>query len=284
MTSKGLLMNAESQDRLSEEVANIIENLACRLAEHTGGTLTPNHLMPYLPASLALLKACLDDMVDGTAVLSSRRDGVAFYEFPSYKDCKAASGALRLETCVACDKEGVSVNSAVLCAPCFDRLQKELARLAERTGWPAQAVYEHEILFLAARQKNPVHPEALAGRSRYTLRSMRNKLKTLTLGGFVQEQLEENAGMIAYHFPEIEYPSDYYRANRAIVSTYPDSVTEEVQVKLQRILFALGFFLLGLLVLGFLHVSFPLLVLLFVIGAPIVSFTIWRRRSPVDVG
>ena len=275
-------MNAESQDRLSEGVANIIENLACRLAEHSGGTLTPNHLMPYLPASLELLKSCLDDMVDGTAVLSSRREGIMVYEFPSYKDSEARSGALRLDACVACDKEGVSVNSAVLCAPCFDRLQKELARLAERTGWPAQAVYEHEILFLAAGQRNSVHPEALAGRSRYTLRSMRKKLKALTLGSFAQERLEEDAGMIAYRFPEIEYPPDYYRANRAIVSTYPDSVTEEVQVKLQRILFTLGFFLLGLLALAFLHVPFPLLVLVFLIGSPVVAFMIWRRRNPVE--
>jgi hypothetical protein len=41
---------------LSENLVNVIENLACRVAEATGGEITPHYILPYLPLSLELVE------------------------------------------------------------------------------------------------------------------------------------------------------------------------------------------------------------------------------------
>ena len=57
---------------------------------------------------------------------------------------------------------------------------------------------------------------------------------------------------------------------------------EEVQLKLVRILFSLGFIVLALLVLAFFHVPFPLLVLLFLIFGPGTAIFIWRHKDRLE--
>ena len=54
----------------AEALTNVIENLACRIAQRNGGTLSPVHLLPYLPVSLGLVKECLEAMSDDVAVSS----------------------------------------------------------------------------------------------------------------------------------------------------------------------------------------------------------------------
>lgn len=264
---------------LDERVENMVENLALRTAEACGGVLTANHLLPYLPMSLDMIQTCLDDMVDNRAVTMDESGHVTEYRFHAYKTESGASDALDASTCVACDAELPKYTNRFYCAPCLNALQQELSRLADRTGWPARAVYEHEILFRAAQGGGRVHAEDLAAKSRYTLRNMEGKLVAMSLEGRLQKDLDETSGTIVYVFPEIDYPQNQYRANMGLIRSFPASTMEEVQIRVAHILFSIGVLILGLLVLAFAHVPFPTLILLFLVIAPICAFTIWRRRS-----
>ncbi|HIJ64537.1 MAG TPA: hypothetical protein HPP77_01195 [Candidatus Hydrogenedentes bacterium] len=242
-------MSSQEGASLGENAANVVENLALRIAERQAGKVTPAQLAPYLPMSLELIRSCLDDLVD--------------------------------ERAVSCDAKLKPKGQHVLCTECSRDLQEELSKSADKTGWPAQAVYEHEILYLAAGRDGPVRAEDLARRSRYTLRNMQRKLDKMSLDGWLRKDFDDEQGLIVYHFPKTDYPEARYKANMAVIRSYPASFTEEVQTRVAQILLALGVLLLGLLVLAF-FLPFPMLVLLFLIAAPVTAFVIWRRRSDPD--
>ena len=108
-----------SADRLSEEAANIVENLAFRLAERNGGHLTVNHLAPYLPLSLELLETCLESMVDGRAVVAQPEDHVTEYTFTAYVDATPKAGPLTVRACVGCDVSLGKDPDHLLCPECW---------------------------------------------------------------------------------------------------------------------------------------------------------------------
>lgn len=271
-------------NRLGETAGNIVENLASRVAENLGGRITPHNLMPYLPMSLGLIRQCLDEMVDGTSVLAVMDGDFPVYEFRKYQDCPAHRGLLMPDHCVACSVDIHPLLGRVFCAGCVDQLTAALSRLADTTGWPSAAVYEHEILFIAANTEPPLYSETLAGRSRYTIRRMVPKLKTLAQSGMLREVVTEHNGPVEYVFPALTYPKDRYRANMEVIGGYPSSRVEETEMRIWRILIMLGWMLLGFLGLGFLLIPFPLLLLTFVIAAPVLSLAIWRRRTePMNI-
>jgi len=273
-------MNTDDGLHLSEAAANVVENLATRVAQRHGGRLTPNHIVPYLPMSLALIKRCLDQMADGASVVAEEQDGFVGYLFTAYKDAPVEDGVLDVTACVSCDKDLEGAGAELLCSECSALLRKELNRLAERTAWPAQAVYEHEILYRAAKHKGPVPPAAIAGESRYTLRSTRRKLDRLSLDRYARQELDQAAGLTKYCFPEISYPRELYRKNMAVIRSYPASLMEEVQIKVVRIFATLGVMLLGMLALAICTgIPFPFLMLLFLVAGPAVAFWIWRHRE-----
>ncbi|MGA1866980.1 MAG: hypothetical protein ACMUJM_00385 [bacterium] len=277
-------MSIEIENHLSESTKNIIENLACRISEKNGGTITPNHLMPYLPMSLRLIKSCLDSMVDGTSVFSERKDNITEYECTAYKNMPIQQGELEVDSCISCGKELLQHDKKVLCPHCFDSLNKELSVLAESIGWPAQAVYEHEILYLAALQKGPLPIESLAGRSQYPIQRMRKKLNTMSIEGYLKEEVDQETGIITYSFPPIRYSIEDYLRNIGIVRSYPASVMEEVQLKIVRILFSLGLIFLGSMIMAFLfHIPYPFLVLLLCIATPLTSILIWRHKRSASL-
>ena len=82
-------MNTEMIPMLNETAANIVENLAYQVAQRHGGTITVNHLAPYLPLSLSLIRACLDNMVDGHSLIASEENGFPTYEFAQTKQTSA---------------------------------------------------------------------------------------------------------------------------------------------------------------------------------------------------
>ncbi|MHC4202076.1 MAG: hypothetical protein ACYSU0_18960 [Planctomycetota bacterium] len=276
-------MSPDAKIELSETLTNVVENLACRVAERLQGRITPNHLVPYVPMSLALIKRALESMVDGSSVLSEERDGAAEFVFTAYQDKPEHDGAkerLSFELCVSCGRELVEGRDDSLCTSCGGGMASELTELAETTGWPAQAVYEHELLYLAAGHDGPVRAEDLAGRSQYTLRNTRRKLDRLSLDGFVRQELDSEAGAVTYRFPKIDYPKDRYRRNMAVVRSHPASVTEEVELKVVRIAIVLGLMVLAAFVAMFaFHLYFPAVVGVLLVAAPVTSVLIWKHRS-----
>ncbi len=268
--------------KLSESTLNIIENLAWRIAENHGGKITANHLIPYLPVSLDIIKSCLETMVDGTTVLSQEIDNITEFEFTSYKNNATKDRELAVSACVACDSDISRKKNEIICSKCFETLKKELNILAEKMGWPAQAVYEHEILYIASKHGVCQDAGTLAGHSRYTLRRMRTKLDRLSVDGYIRQKLNEVQGIVEYEFPDVKYPRRLYNKNMNIITTYPASIMEEVQYKVTKILFSIGLIFLIMLVLAIFHVPFPLLVLFLIITGPITAITIWRHKERPD--
>jgi hypothetical protein len=239
--------------------------------------------MPYLPVSLELIAACLDDMVDSSAVLVEGDGARKSYFFSAFADTPEQKGTLNSLSCVSCGAELQSKPLAVFCGPCMALLRTELNALAEKVGWPAQAVYEHEILYLAASLDPPLTAEKIAGHSRYTLprytlRNMRRKLDRLTVSGYAEQGLDEAGGRVVYHMPDITYPKSAYQENMRVIRSYPASIMEEVELRVTRILFALGVLVVTLFVLAVFHVPYPLLLLLFVVLAPAIGIGLWRHR------
>ena len=272
--------------QLSEKLSNVIENLACRLAQANSGTITPHYILPYIPLSLGIIEQCLNNMVDGSSITSSVEENLTTFSFAAYKNEEktATTELLTFNTCVACDADfPQSASQAAICEKCFSGIQPELNSLAEQMAWPAQAVYEHEILYNASKEKAAMHPAQLAASSRFTLRSITGKLNHLAKNRFAIKEKQPAKGISTYQFPPVSYPRDLYRTNMAVILTYPASIMEEVQLKITRIFMALGIMLALMLGLAFWGIPFPMLVMLFFIVAPITAFSIWRRKTaPID--
>ncbi len=265
---------------MGERLSNVMENTACRVAQLRAGRLAPHHVMPYLPVSLGMLRDCLDAMVDGAAVSSESKDGVVEYVFSAYADQPAGDGVLAVSNCVGCSAE-LDAGGEILCGACADAFRQELSVLAEKTGWPAQAVYEHEILYLAARQKGAVAAETLAGASRHTLRSMKKKLARMAEGRFLKTEPGDKPGTVRYRFPSLVYPQNLYRKNQAVIRAYPASVMEDMEQRIVRILFVLGCIFIAMLALAFWGIPFPLLVPVFLVVAPVAAFVIWQHKNKI---
>ena len=94
----------ESLTPPTQIIVNVVENLAGLLAEKYGGSITVNHLMPYLPLSLGLIRRCLDHMVDGYTVYATTRDDCTVYEFAAYHEAPSDAGILHVGACVSCGR------------------------------------------------------------------------------------------------------------------------------------------------------------------------------------
>jgi hypothetical protein len=270
--------------QLSEYTSNVVENVACRAAQACGGSITPHHVLPHLPLSLGIVEHCLNNMVDGSSITSSVVDGFTTYAFAAYRTdtSEPPTPLLAFDTCVACDTDFPGTSKHAVCDACSSRMQSELNVLAEQIGWPTQAVYEHEILYNAAKAEMPLHPAQLAASSRFTLRSMRRKLDHLAQNRFARKEDRPAEGVATYAFPPVPYPRDHYKANMDVILTYPASIMEEVQDKFTRILITLSLMLLLMLVMAFWGIPFPMLMLLFAGAAPITAIFIWRHKRAAN--
>lgn len=266
---------------MGESLGNVIENTACRVAQIRSGRLAPHHLMPYLPVSLDMLCDGLNGMVDGAAVVADTKDGRVEYVFSAYTDQPSEQGGLTVVTCVSCSAE-LDQAGEMICGACAVNFRRELSALAEKTGWPAQAVYEHEILYLAARKNSPVAAETLASASRYTLRSMKKKLARMAEGKFLKIEAGDKPGTLRYRFPALVYPQNLYRRNQAVIRAYPAAVTEDLEQRIVRILFVLGGLFIAMLALAFWGIPFPLLVPAFLVVAPITAGIIWQHKDKLE--
>ena len=270
--------NADSEYTLSDTSQNLIENLAAQLAERNGGVITVNHLAPYLPVSLRLLRDALDAMVDGQAVLYDETSLFPEYHFTAFLGKEPKSGSPAPAKCICCGGE-MTGQGNVACATCFQVCKNDLNALSERNGWPARAVYEHDILYLAANMESPIYLAALAGRSYLTLGNMRNKLERLCLERYAAQQLDEDKGVVFYTFPEIKYPETAYKRSMSLIRSYPAAEMEETETKMVKILIMLASLIVVVFFSSFfLRVPFIIGVVLLLIIAPIWSWRIWRSK------
>ena len=278
-------IKSENQGSVSETLANIIENLACRIAELKGGIASTNDLIPYLPLSWGMIDSTLRSMVDEKAVTCEKKAGFTVYKFTAIKGKNSVSGKVALNSCVGCDKDLKDRSNEMICEECREMITKELKKLAKQTAWPAEAVYEHEIIYLASKLGTPISPAILAGHSRYTLRNMRLKLQVLQQKGALQlqEDIQKEAENVL--FPDVDYPRNMYKRNLHVICSFPASLQEEVEMRLVKIVYTLA--ILGIIVFAgaiLLGLPFPVMITSFAILAPITALYIWRHKKlPADL-
>ena len=241
----------------SQIIVNVVENLACLLAEKYGGSITVNHLMPYLPLSLGFIRRCLDHMVDGHTVYATTRDDCTVYEFAAYHEVPSDAGILHVGACVSCGRTFPPKRRRVQCADCRRSLHKELQRLAGSTNWVAEAVAEHNILFIAAQYPEPLPTATLASRSHLTLREMKQTLSRMGLDGYLQQDVHGQIGVMTYRFPPVTYPRSHYRDNLAVVQSCLSQTGRRVEVKTLWGGAGLGVVVLAGLLYYFLPTSLP---------------------------
>ena len=261
----------------TEVIANAIENVAYRLAEKNKGMIAPAHLLPYLPVSLELIAEILHEAAtESGAITSERIDGILYFKFHTQQKGLTDETSLRVTHCVSCDQDVLIGKGAILCETCTRELETVLEAEAQKSGWPAQAIYEHDICYLAAQIKSPLSAEKLASRSRFTVRRMRRKLTLMKEAGFITENGNQ------YRFPAAKYPRERYQQNIQFIRTLPASITEDIEVRVVHILIALGIQFLLMFGLAIWAIPFPLLISGFLISAPVTALVIWKRRSKID--
>jgi len=265
-----------------EVVSNAIENIAFRLAEKGSGTIAPAELLPYLPVSIELIVDVLNEAAEESeAITAQTNEGLKRYEFKPAQPEGEGPAKLAVSQCVVCDKDVSARNHVLLCDDCDNDLKTALITEAETNGWPAQAIYEHEICYLATQVTSPVSAEKLASSSRFTLRRMRKKLELMQEASAVREERDAN-GLRLYTFAPTTYPRERYVQNIQWIRSLPASITEEVETRVVHIFIALGILFLLLLFLAFWGFPFPLLFMVFLITSPILAVIIWKHRSKLD--
>jgi hypothetical protein len=111
---------------------------------------------------------------------------------------------------------------------------------------------------------------------------MRKKLEQMAASHFLRRELGDQPGAYTYVFPSLNYPRVRYRENREIIRSYPASLMEDVELKIVRILFALGILFIAMLGLAFWGFPFPILLVCFAVAAPVISMWIWRRKENIE--
>lgn len=261
-----------------EVISNAVENIAYRLAEKKNGLVSPSALLPYLPLSLEVIIDILNEAATESDRISTvDLNGITCFKFAIQPSGKPYNGLLRVTQCINCDQDILDIREGdILCDTCSRELHAALLQEAQTNGWPAQAVYEHEISYLAARTPSPVSAEQLASRSRFTVRRMRRKLEVMAESRFISKQND------SYTFPEAGYPREPYLRNVKFIRNQPASLTEDIEVRIIHILVALGALFFMMLGLAFCAFPFPLLLLAFLIIAPLMGLLIWKHRSKID--
>jgi hypothetical protein len=227
-----------------------LENLAVRVAATQGGRVHPNDLIPWLPVSLEIIIQRLDEMVDDTIVFREEEDGLKRYVFQELSASEPKT--LYLNYCVHCDSDGRISPNMPLCPNCEELALKELSKLAEKTAWPAEAVWQHEILHIASDTPRPVGVADIAARSRLTIGRVQQRLKDLVKMGCARAEIDEAQARLVYHFPPIQYKREAFLRHDQFIRTHPASLKDEWELRLVRALswfiaivlaaFALGFF------------------------------------------
>jgi len=264
----------------AEVISNAVENVAFRMAENRDQGITPAELLPCLPLSLEMITDILNDAAaESEAITAETRDGLRHYLIRSAQPAASAAPPLNESRCVACDCDLPPGGDTILCEDCENKLETALRAEAETNGWPAQALYEHEICYLATKTTAPVSAEKLAGASRFTLRRMRKKLVQMQQGLSLRTDRDPKTGVLSYVFPPAPYPRGRYLKNMAFIRSLPASIAEDVETRMVQILTALGIFFLALLGLAFWGFPFPLLLMVFLIASPILVVVIWKHRS-----
>lgn len=215
----------------------VIENLAESLAAAQGGRLTANHLLPHLPVSLEIADETLQAMVDGQVVQSEEREGLRWYVFPELLEAPARP--IEPGLCAFSQVDFDPAPGELLAPAVMRQVEKELSERAEKEGWPAAAVWQHELLFITARANHPLPIAEIAGQSRFSFAQVKGFLEQLAKQHAAEQVLDEANGQYQFRFPSLDYPVEAFQRNDRFIRRHPAALKEALEMRLVRFLSAM---------------------------------------------
>lgn len=232
----------------------VTENLAQQLSAAQGGIVHAVQLMPYLPLSLELIEQTLDALTKSDRVEKRVIAGFSAYLFKESISKTPHRFAPRV--CVYSNEPLDDFEHSVISSDVKGTVEAELANLAASDTWPALAVWQHELLYLAANLPAPVSASSIAGHSRLSFKRVEERVKLLQSKNVIKLDPELNA----WELPPLNYPRKFYTYQDAFIRQFPGAIKEELEVRLVKGLScALGILLLCFVLAVIGRIPFPLI-------------------------
>lgn len=249
----------------------VIENLAEQLSAAQSGVLHAAQLLPYLPVSLRIVEQTLDELCASDRVEKTTCNGFNSYIFKESID--RTPHHFSLVNCVysndALDDHTFSAVSPQVRAT----IESELANLSQSAPWPAEAVKEHELIYLINNLPAPVTTSNIAGHSRLPFKNVEIHLEQLKQ----HKAIDNIEGQIAWELPPLRYPKAAYLRNSTFIRKFPGAIKEELEVRLIKALSSALLVLLACAILAATaRIPFPFLFIGGLLIATIIAFRIFK--------
>jgi hypothetical protein len=251
----------------------VTENLAEQLSAAQGGIVHPAQLLPYLPLSLQLIEKTLNALTESNRVEKQQINGLTAYVFKESLNKTPHKFAPR--QCVYSNEALEAHEYSVISPEVRNKIEAELSLIAANDIWPAEAVWEHELIYLAQNLNAPTSTSEIAGHARLPFKKVEARLNELQARG----ALHFNAALSAWEEPPMRYPKPAYLRNDSYIRQFPGAMKEEFEVRLVKALSSALIVLVLCFVLA-ITARFPFPIVLFG-GGLIAAFTFLKIfRAP----
>lgn len=246
----------------------VTENLTQQLSATQGGVVHPAQILPYLPLSLSLIEQTLDALAESDRVEKQTINGFVAYVFKESLNQPPHPFAPRL--CVYSNESLDDDQYTVISADIRNQIEAELSLIAPHDIWPAEAVWEHELIYLAQNLNAPTSTSGIAGHSRLPFKTVEARLAKLKARG----ALCFNADLNVWEEPPMRYPKAVYLRNDQSIRQFPGAIKEEFEMRLIK---SLSFALIVLLLcfVGALTARFPFPTVLF--GGSLIAIFVFLK-------
>lgn len=206
----------------------VTENLAEQLSAAQGGIVHTAQLLPYLPLSLGLIEKTLDELTASDRVEKQTINGLSAYIFKESLNKPQQKFSPRV--CVYSNEPLDDYEYAVISPEIRKKIEAELSLTATNDIWPAEAVWEHELIYLAQNLNAPTSTSEIAGHARLSFKKVEERLAELQRRGILHFNTELNA----WEEPPMRYPKPAYLRNDSYIRQFPGAIKEELEVRLVK--------------------------------------------------
>lgn len=258
----------------------VTENLAEQLSAAQGGHIEPVQLLPHLPLSLSQVEETLDELVSSERVekgSTNNQHGYIFKDSINKSPHKFAP-----LNCVYSGEPLEELEYTTISGETRSTVENELALLAEKDIWPAEAVWQHELTYLINNLPSPVTTSEIAGHSRLPFKRVETHLFELRKLGAIHF----NDGLGAWQLPSLRYPKAAFDRHDKFIRQFPGAIKEEFEVRLTKGLTAALAILFACLLLAVsAKIQFPLILFGGLFITVIIFFKILKSapKQPLDI-
>ena len=246
----------------------VTENLAEQLSAAQGGLVHPIQLLPYLPISLSLAEQVLNELAESERVDKLSQDGLTSYLFKESINKTPHTFAPR--NCVYSNEALDDYEYSVLAPEVRQKIEAELSLLAQNDIWPANAVWQHELAYLAQNLNTPTSASDIAGHSRLSFKKVEQRLNEFKAAG----ALRYNDTLKAWEEPPMRYPRPAYARNDQFIRQFPGAVKEELETRLVKGLsISLSILVFGVLIAVSARLPFPFVLF----GSLLIAFFVFLK-------